>query len=279
MHSLGNDFVIIDTLTQSFAITSNLIKKIANRHWGIGCDQVLIITPPTSPQLDFSYRIFNADGTEVAQCGNGARCFGRYVYDHGLTGKKQLHVGTLSGKLLIDLTHPDAIQVNMGPPIFSSKAIPLDNSVLNQQSQGRYQITIGKNTRPVTLLSLGNPHCVISVPAIHEAKVQEIGHSLQTHPAFPQGVNVSFVEVLARNHIKCRVYERGVGETQACGSAACAAVISGVLQKELNPDVKVEMPGGGLSVFWTPEGDVLLKGPIARVFEGTFCLSVQETLY
>jgi diaminopimelate epimerase len=277
MHGLGNDFVMIDTITQNVKIEPTIIRRLADRNFGIGCDQVLIIDPPTDPTLDFNYRIFNADGKEVAQCGNGARCFGRYVHDHGLTDKTILSIGTLSGKLIIDISDLSCIQVNMGIPQFAPSDIPLDIiHAIKLNDKGRYKIHLLGNQREVTILSIGNPHCVIAVPATTEAAVNEVGQALQMHPAFPKGVNVTFAQVLARNHIKCRVFERGVGETLACGSAACAAVISGILKKELNPVVKVDMGGGGLTVKWSYGEPVLLSGPAISVFHGEFCLSAQE---
>ncbi|MBN9286373.1 MAG: diaminopimelate epimerase [Gammaproteobacteria bacterium 39-13] len=277
MHGLGNDFVVLDTITQNFKPEPQLIRRIADRNFGIGCDQVLIVEPPADPHLDFNYRIFNADGKEAAQCGNGARCFGRYVYERGLTGKKTLEIGTVSGKMTIDISDLSCIQVDMGPPIFSPKLIPLNiKAVSKLPKQGCYKIQLLGNHRDVVILSMGNPHCVISVPATTEAAVHEVGKALQKHPAFPKGVNVSFVQVLARNHIKCRVYERGVGETLACGTGACASVVAGILHNELNPEVKVDMSGGGLTVKWVPEGPVLLSGPAVAVFHGQFSIHIQD---
>jgi len=272
MHGLGNDFVIIDTIKQNFKPDLKLIRNIANRNFGIGCDQVLIIESPLEPTYDFNYRIFNADGIEVAQCGNGARCVGRYVHDQGLTEKTLLTMGTQTGKLTIDISDLAYIQVDMGVPQYHPKAIPLNIKYATKlHDQGRYKVDILGLLREVTILSLGNPHCVITVPAISEIPLEEVGKMLQNHPAFPKGVNVSFMQVLARNHIKCRVYERGTGETLACGSAACAAVITGILQEELNPIVQVDMNGGRLTVKWADvTGSVLLSGPAVSVFHGEF---------
>lgn len=273
MQGLGNDFVILDNIIQSIKVDTSLVRKIADRHCGIGCDQVLVVEPPLDSTCDFQYRIFNADGKEVEQCGNGARCFGRYVYERGLTDKKQLTIGTLAGKLLIDVSDISCIQVDMGQPQFSPKEIPLNaKSVINLEQPGRYKIQLLGNYREVSILSMGNPHCVMSVPSLHEAQVNELGKVLQKHPAFPQGVNVTFMQVLAKNHVRCRIFERGVGETMACGSGACAAVVVGILQKELNPEVKVDMPGGSLIVHWPAEKGVLLSGPAVSVFEGSFAI-------
>jgi diaminopimelate epimerase len=279
MHGLGNDFVVIDNVTQYIRLDPRLICRIADRNFGIGCDQVLVVEPPSDPTVDFNYRIFNSDGKEVSQCGNGARCFGRYVYERGLTGKKQLRLGTIAGNLSVDISDLSCIQVDLGEPQFSPKVIPLNiKAVTKLHNQGCYKIELLGNLRDVVILSMGNPHCVISVPATTEAAVMEVGKALQKHPAFPKGVNVSFMQVLARNHIKVRVYERGVGETLACGSAACAAVVAGILHEELNPEVKVDMTGGGLTVKWENQGSVLLSGPAIAVFHGEFSLMRQEVM-
>lgn len=276
MQGVGNDFVLIDNISQNLVLEASLVRQIADRHFGIGCDQVLIAEPPSDPELDFTYRIFNSDGKEVAQCGNGARCFGRFVYERGLTDKTLLKVGTLSGPLSIDISDLSRIQVNMGQPRFDPRAIPLDLTAITAlEKTARYRLTLPGLTRDVTVLSLGNPHCVISVPSVEEAPIAELGKALQNHPAFPAGVNVSFVQLLARNHIRCRVYERGAKETLACGSAACAAVIAGILQAELNPEVKVDLRGGVLTVNWRSEQPVFLIGPAILVFQGEFSLAKQ----
>ena len=278
MQGLGNDFVILDSITQPVKVDSTLARKIADRHFGIGCDQVLVVEPPATPECDFNYRIFNADGKEVAQCGNGARCFGRYVYERGLTDKKQLLIGTLSGNIIVDLSDITRIQVDMGVPQFSPKVIPLNiKAVTKGDKQGRYKIQIQGHFRDVSILSMGNPHCIMAVHSVGEAPVNEIGSLLQKHPAFPKGVNVTFMQVLARNHVRCRVFERGVGETMACGTAACAAVVSGIMQKELNSQVKVDMPGGYLTVEWISDNGVWLSGPATNVFEGHFAIDLPPT--
>jgi len=274
MHGLGNDFVVLDNITQSLKIEPRLIRRISDRNFGIGCDQILIVEPPTQPDLDFNYRIFNADGKEVSQCGNGARCIGRYIYDNGFSDKKVLKIGTLAGEITIVLSDLTSIQVDMGKPNFHPDSIPLKlNALTVLPLEGRYRIKIFNEERDVTILSLGNPHCVFLVFNTEEADVKAIGEALQKHPAFLKGVNVSFVQVLARNHIKCRVFERGVGETLACGTAACASVITGVLQEQLNPEVKVDMPGGALTVRWEAQGSAFLSGPTMNVFHGEFTVT------
>lgn len=277
MHGIGNDFVILDNITQAIKITPLLIRRIADRHIGIGCDQVLIVDPPQEPLMDFTYRIFNADGIEVFQCGNGARCFGRYVYDRGLTDKTELKLNTQSGHLTVNIADPTDIQVNMGKPIYAPDEIPLQiKSITPLSQEGRYRIKLLGQEKEMTVLSLGNPHAIIFVPSLTEPPVQAAGKALQKHPAFPRGVNLTFMQVLARNHVRCRVYERGVGETLACGSAACAAVVAGILQEELNSEVKVDMEGGSLTVRINADNEVILSGPAISVFRGEFCLNAHD---
>lgn len=278
MHSLGNDFVILDRIAQEITLDQALLARIGHRQLGIGCDQILIVDPPTQPQYDFQYRVFNADGQEAGQCGNGARCFGRYVFEKGLTDKRKLNVGCLHNPISIDLTDPQHIEVCLGKPQLPPTSNDIDTSNLQKISEGRYKLPLNAHNatveieKEVSLLSIGNPHCVITVPSVKDAKVNTTGKSLQTHPSFPKGVNVGFKEVLARNHIKLRVYERGVGETSACGTAACAAVIAGNLQNELNPAVQVDMPGGALSVRWEEKTGIYISGPTHLVYEGWFVI-------
>lgn len=272
MHGLGNNFVVLDRITQYFPLSSTLVKKISHRNLGVGCDQVLLIDPPTHPEHDFNYRIFNNNGNEVEQCGNGARCLGRYIHDMGLSEKKQLTVGSLGGTLQINISSPQNIVANLGHPTFAPHAKFFKTNNLKTTGQGRYTLNIQKQPKDVYLLSLGNPHCIISVPSLKEINVSAIGASLQKNACFPQGINVSFVELLARNHIKIKVYERGAGETQACGTAAAASVIAGIQQNELNESVQVDMPGGSLSVEWSPKRGVSIGGPTSSVFEGYFAI-------
>lgn len=273
MHGLGNDFVVIDRITQSFPIQNDLMARIAHRQLGIGCDQILIVDPPAQSDLDFNYRIFNANGEEVEQCGNGARCFGRYVLEKALTDKEHLVVGCMQGPIEINLTDPDHIEAFLGKPKFPPAAKDFHVNHLKKTGTGRYRMTSQQDVREATLLSIGNPHCVFSVPNLKDIRVSAIGKALQQDVCFPRGVNVSFVELLARNHIRIRVYERGVGETQACGTAACAAVIAGVLQDELNPSVQVDMAGGSLSVYWDKQKGISISGSTHTVFEGSFVIN------
>jgi len=265
MHGLGNDFVVFDAINQKIDLTTRQIQFIADRHFGIGCDQVLLVEPPRSLSTDFYYRIFNADGSEVEQCGNGARCFANFVHITGLSDKEILHVGTLSGS--IHLRHEDdgQVKVNMGAPILEPALIPFE-----AESQSKhYPIEVDNKSFKIAAVSMGNPHAVIQVKSVADAPVEQIGSLLERHPRFPQRVNVGFMTVKDRSHIDLRVFERGAGETLACGSGACAAVVAGRMNGLLDEQVEVSLPGGTLMVSWT-EGDapVWMSGPAIKVFEG-----------
>ncbi len=268
MHGLGNDFVVIDCVTQNIHLTPKLIRAISDRHFGIGCDQVLLVEPPTLQQEDFFYRIYNADGSEAEQCGNGARCIGRFIKDEGLFHRNHMNVGTKKGPMSIEVESDGQVTVTLGPPKFEPKDVPV--KALRQNQQEKYAITIDGKQKDVSVLSLGNPHCVFFVPSIKDAPVEELGKKLQKNSAFQKGVNVGFVQVLARNHIKLRVFERGVGETFACGSGATAAVIAGILKDELGEQVKVDMKGGSVLVRWPKSGPAFLTGATFRVYDGVF---------
>lgn len=272
MHGLGNDFVVIDRVTQNFPIDSRLIQSIAERRKGIGCDQVLLVEPPTSPKMDFFYRIFNADGSEALQCGNGARCLARFIHDNGLINKDKIIVGTLSGLLQMSLLENNEISVEMGLPKFKAEEVPILASPI---SGIRYALQLEGIAQPkeCDVLSMGNPHCILSVAKVEEASVASIGAQLQKSPLFPKGVNVSFVQILARNHIVMRVFERGVGETPACGTAACAAVVAGILNGTLSNEVKVSLTEGSLTIRWKDQkSPVTLIGPASSVYQGQFLI-------
>ena len=270
MHGNGNDFVVLDRLTQFFHIDTKLVRRISDRHFGIGCDQVLIIDPPREPTMDFYFRIFNANGAEVSQCGNGARCIGRYVFDQGLTHKTHLKIGSRASILEINLENLKHIIVTLAIPNFAPEAIPIR---LTPEGDF-YQIPLEANTLKVRAVSVGNPHCIINVPALTAVDVSQIGQQLQQVDIFPELVNVTFVETLARNHLRCRVFERDVGETLACGSAACAAVVCGIRAGELSQEVRVDMPGGPVTVNWAGDNTpVQLMGPVHSVFEGRFLVT------
>ena len=266
MHALGNDFVVIDAVTQQVRMTPAKALKIADRHTGIGCDQILLIEPPTSLDLDFSYRIFNQDGGEVSQCGNGARCFAKFVHDRKLTAKKLIRVSTHAGELELACNQDRSYSVTLGVPDFSEDHIPLQGL---SAAQGSFRLEHGGEPIEFQALSLGNPHAVISVENVESADVAGIGAFFQQHKAFPQSVNVGFMQVLDRQTIRLRVFERGAGETLACGSGACAAAIAGIASGLLDSPVTVNLPLGKLEVCWNGIGTpVTLKGPATTVFHG-----------
>lgn len=265
MHGLGNDFVVIDGVSQAIDMSSTLARKLADRHRGVGCDQILLVEPPTTPNVDFQYRIFNADGSEVAQCGNGARCFAKFVRDQKLSGKTHLKVQTHAGILELHIDDGEDIAVEMGVPVFEPGGIPLKRD----KAQTLYPLNINGAVYQLAALSLGNPHAVLQVDGIASAPVAELGPLIESHPDFPEKVNAGFMEIVSRREIKLRVYERGAGETQACGSGACAAVVAGIQQDLLDSSVTVYLKGGQLDISWQGEGQaVTMTGPATTVFQG-----------
>jgi diaminopimelate epimerase len=269
MHGLGNDFVVIDAIHQNIALTAEQIKALSDRHFGIGFDQLLLVEKPVSANADFKYRIFNADGGEVAQCGNGARCFARFVRDKKLSDKNEIRVDTDSGQLLLCFDADAQITVNMGVPRHKPAEIPL----LAEQEARFYTATVNGIEKAFGAVSMGNPHAVIQVNDIKTAPVAETGRALESHPVFPERANIGFMQVIDRGHIKLRVFERGAAETLACGSGACAAVVIGIEQHLLDRDVCVELPGGELKISWAGRGEpVFMTGPAVSVFDGTLNL-------
>lgn len=265
MHGLGNDFVLIDAVRQAVNITPELVRRIADRNLGIGCDQVLIIEPPATKNVDFNYRIFNCDGAEVEQCGNGARCMGRYIFDQQLSGKKSLLLQTKNRLMEVKSRGQHLIQVNMGPPQLEPSAVPFQA----EQQQLLYDMEVGGEIHQLSAISMGNPHAVIQVEDIEAAPVANIGPQLQQHARFPQSVNVGFMAITDRQHIQLRVFERGVGETQACGSGACAAAVAAIQCDLVDHSVVVALPGGELSIEWQGDGNaVYMTGPAVTVFHG-----------
>ncbi len=265
MQGSGNDFVVIDAINQAVKLESADIRALANRHFGIGCDQVLLVEAASGCDADFRYRIFNADGSEVGQCGNGARCFARFVRDQGLTAKNDLWVETIAGLLRLQIQPDEQVVVEMGQPQLEPETIPF----LAAERATRYPITVGGVEIEIGVVSMGNPHAVLTVDNVDDAEVTSLGALLEQHPRFPHRVNVGFMQVIAPDHIRLRVFERGVGETLACGSGACAAVVIGQLWGLLQSDVRVELSGGELTINWTGEGGtVTMKGTATRVFEG-----------
>lgn len=265
MHGLGNDFVVIDAVTQNIRVTPSLVRRLANRKVGIGCDQVLVIEPPSQPDVDFNYRIFNQDGGEVEQCGNGARCFARYVHDRQLTGKRNIRVKTVAGIMELRLSENNQISVDMGIPVLEPGEIPFEAD----QRADRYIIEADGQQYDIGAVSMGNPHAVLVVDDVRTAPVETLGPVLEAHSRFPNRVNVGFMQVEDRHTIKLRVFERGVGETEACGSGACAAVVAGIQQGLLDSPVSVHLTRGNLDIEWPGEGQpLIITGPAVTVFHG-----------
>ncbi|MFS2222534.1 diaminopimelate epimerase [Pantoea sp. B65] len=265
MHGLGNDFMVVDAVTQNVYFSPELIRRLADRHLGIGFDQLLIVEPPYDPDLDFHYRIFNADGSEVAQCGNGARCFARFVRLKGLTNKNDINVSTQTGRMVLSVTSDDLVRVNMGEPNFEPQQVPFRAN----KAENLYLMRVAEQTVMCGVVSMGNPHCVIQVENVKTAAVETLGPVLESHERFPERVNVGFMEVVNPEHIRLRVYERGAGETQACGSGACAAVAVGIQQGKLAEKVRVDLPGGTLHIAWKGPGHPLfMTGPATHVYDG-----------
>ena len=266
MHGLGNDFVVIDAINQAIALSADQLRQIADRKSGIGCDQILLIEKPSSPEIDFRYRIFNADGSEVAQCGNGARCFARFVTDQGLSDKNPISVETNTGQLLLNLKAEGWVTVNMGIPEFEPAHIPITSSDV----QDWHDLNQGKLSAHFAVAQIGNPHAVILVDDADTAPVEAVGSWLEQHPFFPERVNVGFLQVIDRTTAKLRVFERGVGETQACGSGACAAVAIGVKLGWFDPKVNIQLLGGELTIEYAGVGKpIFLTGPTASIYHGT----------
>jgi diaminopimelate epimerase len=265
MHGLGNDFMEVDGVTQNVYFSPEQIKQLANRNFGIGFDQLLVVEPPYDPDLDIHYRIFNADGSEVSQCGNGARCFARFVQLQGLTNKSAIKVSTKSGNMVLYLEGENQVTVNMGRPILEPKKVPFNA----QQQEKTYILKSGEDNIICGVVSMGNPHCVTVVDDVLTAPVEELGARLEQHERFPEKANIGFMQIINREHIKLRVFERGAGETLACGSGACAAVVVGRLQNLLDSKVQVDLPGGTLHIRWHDENSpVKMTGPAEYVFDG-----------
>ncbi|MGZ5012128.1 MAG: diaminopimelate epimerase [Methylobacter sp.] len=269
MHGLGNDFVVIDAINQQIALTSEQIRQMSDRHFGIGFDQLLLVEKAVNTNADFKYRIFNADGGEVAQCGNGARCFARFVRDKKLSDKDEIRVDTNSGQLVLRFDADSLITVNMGVPRHAPAEIPL----LADEESRFYTVLVNDTEKAFGAVSMGNPHAVLQVTDIKTAPVAELGKALESHAFFPERANIGFMQVIDRHHIKLRVYERGAAETLACGSGACAAVVVGIEHHLLDHTVSVDLPGGTLTINWAGRGEpVLMTGPAISVFEGQITL-------
>jgi diaminopimelate epimerase len=269
MHGLGNDFVVIDLISQAVRLRTAQIRRIADRHLGIGCDQVLLIEPPTRTTADFYLRIFNANGDEVEHCGNGARCAARFFYDMGFSNKPTLEADCLAGPLSFVMDEQGDVTVNMGIPTFHPSEVPL----ISNTEALQYPITLENVEYQMSALSMGNPHAVLQVPDIALAPVKQLGSLISKHTYFPKETNVGFMQIIDKNQIYLRVYERGVGETFACGSGACAAVVAGIRLGLLNSPVSVVFSKGRLQIAWEAfNAPVMMTGPATRVFIGRFRL-------
>jgi diaminopimelate epimerase len=267
MHGLGNDFIVIEALVHRFNATPEQIRQLADRHFGIGFDQLLLVEPPLSEDMDFSYRIFNADGNEVEQCGNGARCFARFVYDRGLTEKTEIRVGTLSGIIIPRLLDDGRVRVDMGAPEFEPEKIPF----ITEQRESSYRLMLENDEIEIAAVSMGNPHAVQIVEDTELAPVSHTGPEIEHHQRFPHRVNAGYMQVLDRQAIRLRVWERGSGETLACGTGACAAVVVGIEQGLLDSPVEVSLRGGTLEVEWSGQDEsVFMTGPAEYVYEGSY---------
>ncbi len=265
MHGCGNDFMVLNLVSQNFKVTPQYIRKWSDRNFGIGFDQLLLVEPPQTPHADFRYRIFNGDGTEVEQCGNGARCFAIFVHDHKLTRKKLLKVETGNGVIELQLLGKNLVKANMGIPIMHPEQVPF-TAIKRQNS---YSLTIDDQLHDIGVVSMGNPHAVLLVDDIELAPVKSLGAKIESHPFFPKHVNVGFMQIISSSEIQLRVYERGAGETLACGSGACAAVVVGRLQGLLDPEVTVHLQGGDLNILWQGEDNsVIMTGSCSKVYEG-----------
>ena len=265
MHGLGNDFVVIDGVRQSIALTSEQIRFIADRHFGVGCDQLLLVEKAIHPDVDFRYRIFNSDGGEVEQCGNGARCFVRFVHEQGLTDKPEIRVETMSGVISPRLEADANVTVDMGVPIFAPERIPF----VSASDDVVQPLDVGGESVQITAVSMGNPHAVQVVSDVNAAPVAAQGPLIEAHPRFPQRVNAGFMQIVGRQAIRLRVFERGAGETLACGTGACAAVVAGIARGLLDSPVRVVTRGGELAIRWNGNGTpVLMTGPAVTVFTG-----------
>ena len=265
MHGLGNDFVVIDGVRQAIALAPEQIRFIADRHFGVGCDQLLLVEKAGRPDVDFRYRIFNADGGEVEQCGNGARCFVRFVHEQGLTDKREIRVETMSGVICPRLEEDASVTVDMGVPVFSPERIPF----VSASDDVVQPLDVGGESVRITAVSMGNPHAVQVVADVDAAPVTVQGPLVEAHPRFPQRVNAGFMQIVGRQAIRLRVFERGAGETLACGTGACAAVVAGIARGLLDSPVRVVTRGGELSIGWNGKGTpVLMTGPAVTVFTG-----------
>lgn len=265
MHGLGNDFMVLDLVSQHAHIQPKHARQWGDRHTGVGFDQLLIVEAPSNPDVDFRYRIFNADGSEVEQCGNGARCFARFVLDKRLTAKKRIRVETKGGIIVLEVRNDGQVRVDMGLPV----RVPADIPFKAPAEALSYPLEVDGQTFDIAALSMGNPHAVLRVEDVHDAPVHTLGPKIEHHARFPKRVNVGFLQVVDRHQALLRVWERGAGETQACGTGACAAAVAAISQGWMDSPVSLDLPGGRLSIEWAGPGKpVMMTGPAVRVYEG-----------
>ncbi|MBA6420961.1 diaminopimelate epimerase [Pseudomonas sp. 5Ae-yellow] len=265
MHGLGNDFMVIDLVTQHAQLLPKQIRQWSDRHTGIGFDQLLVVEPPSCPDADFRYRIYNADGSEVEQCGNGARCFARFVQDKRLTAKKVIQVETAGGPITLQVRRDGQVTVDMGAPRFTPAEVPF----IAEHEAEQYAFEVAGEQLMVSAVSMGNPHCVTLVDEINNGMLERLGALIEAHPRFPRKVNAGFMQIIDPEHARLRVFERGVGETQACGTGACAAAVAGIRLGLLRSPVQIQLPGGNLQIEWDGPGQpVMMTGPATRVYEG-----------
>jgi len=270
MQGLGNDFMVVDLVTQRARLGDDQIRQLADRRFGIGFDQLLVVEPPRDPEMDFRYRIYNADGSEVENCGNGARCFARFVRDQRLTHKHEIHVETAGGPLTLVVEDDGRVRVDMGMPRFAPEALPFDAA----EDRPLHPLDVNGERLEAGVVSMGNPHAVLKVDDVDTAPVERLGPAIEAHPRFPRRVNVGFMQVISAHEIRLRVYERGSGETLACGTGACAAVACGIRQGLLESPVNVHLRGGDLRIEWAGgDAPLIMTGPAERVFDGRVVLN------
>ena len=265
MHGLGNDFMVVDLISQRVHLSPEQIRYLGNRNTGVGFDQLLLVETPQSPDVDFRYRIFNSNGTEVEHCGNGARCFAKFVHDQRLTGKRDISVQTSNGRIMLKMRDDHAVGVDMGEPVLQPDQVPFEATT----QAPSYSLEQDGHNYTLGVVSMGNPHAVLVVDDVASAPVFELGSKLEQHPRFPNKANIGFMQIVDRNTIKLRVFERGVGETKACGTGACAAVVVGQQIGLLDTNVTTQLTGGNLAIQWQGPGHHLfMDGPAAHVYEG-----------
>lgn len=269
MHGLGNDFVVLDLVTQRIKLNPSIVRKLGDRNFGVGFDQLLIVEPPTTPDVDFRYRIYNSDGSEVENCGNGARCFAKFVRDKRLTGKDEIAVETANGRAVLKIREDRQVEVDMGAPRLNPADVPFEAAA----AAATYPIEVDGETYEISAVSMGNPHGVLVVDDVDTAPVEVLGPQLEPHARFPQKANIGFMQIVSRSEIRLRVYERGAGETKACGTGACAAVVAGIQRGLLDSTVKAQLTGGELEISWAGgDAPVIMTGPATTVFEGQIFL-------